>query len=209
VLRDARSLAFTELRQPYLYVPFEQNYASIQTLRVRYHGGTETAIAEVLKEITSLAPGLPVAGVETMLQQIDSSAYGFLGLRLESGFATALGLLGLALALLGLYGVVSYSAAQRTHEIGVRLTLGASPNDIRKLVLGRGLLIVGIGLPAGLLLSLAAAPIVRGLMLGVSTTDPLTLAGVAVLLACVTLAACYIPARRAMRADPTAALKNE
>jgi ABC-type antimicrobial peptide transport system permease subunit len=91
----------------------------------------------------------------------------------------------------------------------LRLTLGASPNDIRKLVLGRGLLIVGIGLPAGLLLSLVAAPIVRGLMLGVSTTDPLTLAGVAVLLACVTLAACYIPARRAMRADPTVALKNE
>ena len=209
VLRDARSLAVTELRQPYLYVPFEQNYAPIQTLRVRYHGGTETAIAEVLKEITSLAPGLPVAGVETMLQQIDSSAYGFLGLRLEAGFATALGLLGLALALLGLYGVVSYAAVQRTHEIGVRLTLGASPNDIRKLVLGRGLLIVGIGLPAGLLLSLVAAPIVRGLMLGVSTTDPLTLAGVAMLLACVTLAACYIPARRAMRADPTVALKNE
>jgi ABC-type antimicrobial peptide transport system permease subunit len=87
--------------------------------------------------------------------------------------------------------------------------LGASPNDIRKLVLGRGLLIVGIGLPAGLLLSLAAAPIIRGLVLGVSTTDPLTLASVAVLLACVTLAACYIPTRRAMRADPTVALKNE
>ena len=93
VLRDARYLAVTELRQPYLYVPFEQNYAPIQTLRVRYHGGMETAMAEVLKEITNLAPGLPVAGVETMLQQIDSSAYGFLGLRLEAGFATALGLL--------------------------------------------------------------------------------------------------------------------
>ncbi len=150
VLRDTRYLAVTEPKQPYIYVPFEQNYAPIQTLRVRYNGATETAIAEVLKEISNLAPGLPVAGVETLLQQIDSSAYGFLGLRIESGFATAMGLLALALALLGLYGVVSYSAAQRTHEIGVRLTLGASPNDIRTLVLGRGLLIVGIGLPAGL-----------------------------------------------------------
>ncbi|HEV8040720.1 MAG TPA: ABC transporter permease [Bryobacteraceae bacterium] len=209
VLRDARYLAVTEPKQPYIYVPFEQNYAPIQTLRVRYNGATETAIAEVLKEISNLAPGLPVAGVETLLQQIDSSAYGFLGLRIESGFATAMGLLALSLALLGLYGVVSYSAAQRTHEIGVRLTLGASPNDIRKLVLGRGLLIVGIGLPAGLLLSLAAAPIIRGLVQGVSTNDPLTLAGVAVLLASVTLAACYIPARRAVRADPTVALRNE
>jgi predicted permease len=209
VLRDARYLAVSEPAQPYLYVPFEQNYAPIQTLRVRYHGGTETAMAEVLKEITRLAPGLPVAGVETLVQQIDSSTYGLLGLRLESGFAMALGLLALALALLGLYGVVSYAAVQRTHEIGVRLTLGASPNDIRRLVLSRGLLIVGIGLPAGVLLSLAAAPIVRGLVLGVSTTDPLTVAAVAVLLACVTLAACYIPARRAMRADPAVALRNE
>ena len=208
VLRDVSYLALTEPRQPYLYVPFEQNYAPVQTLRVRYHGGTEIAIAEVLKEITRLAPGLPVASVETMRQQIDSSA-GFLGLRLEAGFAAALGLLGLALALLGLYGVVSYAAAQRTHEIGVRLTLGASPNDIRKLVLGRGLLIVGIGLPAGLLLSLAAAPILRGSVQDVSATDPLNLAAVAVLLACVTLAACYIPARRAMRANPTVALRNE
>jgi predicted permease len=208
VLRDASYLALTEPRQPYLYVPFEQNYAPVQTLRVRYHGGTEIAIAEVLKEITRLAPGLPVDSVETMRRQIDSSA-GFLGLRLEAGFAAALGLLGLTLALLGLYGVVSYAAVQRTHEIGVRLTLGASPNDIRKLVLGRGLLIVGIGLPAGLLLSLAAEPILRGVVQGVSATDPLNLAAVAVLLALVTLAACYIPARRAMRADPTVALRNE
>jgi len=210
VLRDTRYLAVTEPKQPYIYVPFEQNYAPIQTLRVRYNGATDTAIAEVVKEISSLAPGLPVAGVETLLQQIDSSAgYGFLGLRIESGFATAMGLLALSLALLGLYGVVSYSAAQRTHEIGVRLTLGASPRDIQKLVLGRGLLIVGVGLPAGLLLSLAAAPVIRELVLGVNASDPLVLAGVAVLLACVTLAACYIPARRAMRADPTVALRNE
>jgi ABC-type antimicrobial peptide transport system permease subunit len=209
VLRDSRYLAVSEPKQPYIYVPYEQNYAPIQTLRVRYNGATETAIAEVLKEISNLAPGLPVAGVETLLQQIDSSTYGFLGLRVQAGFATAMGLLALSLALLGLYGVVSYSAAQRTHEIGVRLTLGASSNDIRKLVLGRGLLIVGIGLPAGLLLSLAAAPIIRELVPGVNSTDPLTLAGVAVLLACVTLAACYIPARRAMRSDPTVALKNE
>ena len=210
VLRDTRYLAVTLPKQPYIYVPFEQNYVPIQTLRVRYNGATETAIAEVLKEIGNLAPGLPVAGVETLVQQIDSSAgYGFLGLRLEAGFATAMGLLALALALLGLYGVVSYAAAQRTHEIGIRMTLGASPYDIRKLVLGRGLLIVGIGLPAGLLLSLAAAPIVRELAMDISPTDPLALAGVAMLLACVTLAACYIPARRAMRADPTVALRNE
>jgi ABC-type antimicrobial peptide transport system permease subunit len=126
-----------------------------------------------------------------------------------TGFATVLGLLGLSLALLGIYGVVSYTAAQRTHEIGIRLTLGASVGDIRKLVLGRGLLIIGVGLPTGLLLALAAAPILRTLALGVSATDPLILTGLVILLSCVTLAACYIPARRAMRADASVALRNE
>lgn len=208
VLKDARYLAIPEPRQPYVFFPFEQSYVPIQTLRVRYHGATDTAMAEVRKEIANLAPGLPVAGMETMRQQIESSA-GFVGLRLETGFATVLGLLGLALALLGIYGVVSYTAAQRTHEIGVRLTLGATIGDIRKLVLGRGLLIICIGLPAGLLLAFAAAPILRSLVPGVSATDPLMLSILIVLLSSVTLAACYIPARRAMRADASVALRNE
>jgi predicted permease len=208
VLKDVRYLAVQEPRQPYLFFPFEQSYVPIQTLRVRYRGATDTALAEVRKEIASLAPGLPVASMETMRRQIESSA-GFVALRLETGFATVLGLLGLSLALLGIYGVVSYTAAQRTHEIGIRLTLGASVGDIRKLVLSRGLLIIGVGLPAGVLLALAAAPILRTLGQGVSATDPLILTGLVILLSCVTLAACYIPARRAMRADASVALRNE
>jgi putative ABC transport system permease protein len=180
----------------------------METLRVRSSGAMDIAMAEVQKEIASLAPGLPVVGVETMLQQLNSST-SYLGYRVEAGFAAALGFLALALALLGLYGVVSYSAAQRTHEIGVRMALGAQPGDIRRLILGRGLLIVCIGVPAGLALSLVAAPVVRKLLLGVSATDPLTFAGVAVLIACVTLAACYVPALRAMRVDPTVALRHE
>jgi len=208
LLKDVTYLAIPESRQPYLFFPFQQNYVPIQTLRVRYRGATDTALAEVRKEIASLAPGLPVASMETMRQQIESSP-GFVGLRLETGFATVLGLLGLSLALLGIYGVVSYTAAQRTHEIGIRLTLGASVGDIRKLVLGRGLLIIGVGLPAGLLLALAAAPILRALSPGVSATDPQVLTGLVILLSSVTLAACYIPARRAMRADASVALRNE
>jgi predicted permease len=208
VIKDVTYLAIPERQQPYLFFPFEQSYVPIQTLRVRYRGATDTALAEVRKEIAGLAPGLPVASMETMRQQIESSP-GFVGLRLMTGFATVLGLLGLSLALLGIYGVVSYTAAQRTHEIGIRLTLGASVGDIRKLVLGRGLLIIGVGLPTGLLLALAAAPILRTLALGVSATDPLILTGLVILLSCVTLAACYIPARRAMRADASVALRNE
>ncbi len=208
VLPNTRYLAVGELQRPYFFLPFEQNYASIETLRVRAHGSPDIVTAEVQKEIASLAPGLPVAGVETMLQQLNSSI-SYLGYRVQAGFAAALGFLALALALLGLYGTVSYSAAQRTHEIGIRIALGAQRRDIRRLVLGRGLLIVCIGVPAGLALSLAAAPIVRRLVTGVSATDPLTFAEVAMLMACVTLMACYIPARRAMRVDPTVALRNE
>jgi ABC-type antimicrobial peptide transport system permease subunit len=208
VLPDTRYLAVGELQRPYFFLPFEQNYASIETLRVRSHGSIDIVTAEVQKEIASLAPGLPVAGVETMLQQLNSSI-SYLGYRVQAGFAAALGFLALALALLGLYGTVSYSAAQRTHEIGIRIALGARTRDIRNLVLARGLLIVCIGVPAGLALSLAAAPIVRRLVMGVSATDPLTFAEVAMLIACVTLMACYIPARRAMCVDPTVALRNE
>lgn len=208
VVPDSRYLVLSDLHEPYFFLPFEQNYASIETLRVRAGGAMDILTAEVQKEIARLAPGLPVAGVESMHRQLESSA-GFLGLRVEAGFATALGGLGLVLALLGLYGVVSYAAAQRTHEIGIRITLGAQRREIRRLILGRGLLIVSIGLPAGLLMSLAAAPIVRGLLLGVNATDPLTFAAVAALITTVTLAACYLPARRALRADPVVALRHE
>ena len=208
VIHDSQYLVLSELHQPYFFLPFEQNYASIETLHVRASGATDILVAEVEKEVARLAPGLPVAGVETMQQHLESST-GFLGMRVEAGFSAALGGLGLALALLGLYGVVSYSAAQRTHEIGIRIALGAGLGEVRRLVLSRGLWIVAIGLPVGLLLSLAATPVVRGLLLGINATDPLTYVAVALAIACVTLAACYVPARRAMRTDPADALRHD
>jgi putative ABC transport system permease protein len=117
--------------------------------------------------------------------------------------------LGLVLALVGLYGVVSYNAVQQTHEIGVRMALGAHPREIRKLVLGQGLIVVTVGVAAGVVAALAVGPLVRSFLLDVSATDPPTIVFVTILLAAVTLLACYVPAMRAMRVDPMVALRHE
>jgi predicted permease len=208
VVKDGKYLGISDQVQPYFYVPLEQNYGSSEVLLVRSRVTAETVTAEVRKEIGALAPGLPVTGVETMLQQLDESG-GLGSLRSSALLAAALGGLGLALAVVGLYCVVSYTAKQRTREIGIRMALGAPPSSIRRLVLCQGVMAVCAGLAAGVVLSLAVAPVVRRFLIGISPTDPIAYAEVAALLVFVTLSASYIPARRAMRVDPTVALRWE
>jgi putative ABC transport system permease protein len=134
---------------------------------------------------------------------------GFLIYRFGAALAAALGILGLALALVGVFGVVSYSASQRRHEIGLRMALGAQPTEILRLVLRQGAAIVGLGLLLGLTATLAAAKLVGHFLVGVSGTDPLTYASVTSILIIVALVACSIPAWRAMRLDPLVALRHE
>jgi predicted permease len=207
IAKDGRHAVLSDGAQPYFFLPHEQNYASIQTLRVRSALPGPALIAEVRDTITTLAPELPVTGIETMADQLGSGA--FAPFRLGAVFANGLGMIGLALALMGLYGVVSYTAVQRTREIGIRIALGAQASNIRAMIVRQGVIIAGAGVAGGVVLSLVAAPIVRRFLFGVSATDPLTFLGVAVLLSLVTLAACYMPLRRAVRVDPLTALREE
>jgi len=129
--------------------------------------------------------------------------------RTAAALSATLGALGLLLATIGLYGVLSYSVSQRTHEIGVRMALGAQPLDVIGLVIGQGARLVGIGIIVGIAASLAVTRLMSSLLFGVTAGDPLTFVSVAVLLTLVALAACYIPARRAMHLDPMEALRYE
>jgi putative ABC transport system permease protein len=129
--------------------------------------------------------------------------------RFVTVLAGALAALALFLACIGIYGVTSYSVAQRTSEIAIRLALGASSTDIRGLVLRQSVLPVALGVAAGLLLAAAVAPLLSGLLFGVRPGDPLTYVAISLVLAAVGLLACYIPTRRAMRVNPMVALKYE
>lgn len=193
---------------PYFYLPLAQSYSAIESLQVRSQMPPDAMLNEMQQLVRRLAPDLPVFDAHPMRQTLDS-VNGFFLYRVGAGVAGIMGLLGLILAVIGVYGVVSYAAAQRTHEIGVRMALGAARSDILLAVLRNGLWLVAAGIGLGLALVVAAARVVADFLVGVSPTDPLTVAGVSLLLALVAVAACYIPARRAMQLDPMVALRYE
>jgi ABC-type antimicrobial peptide transport system permease subunit len=146
--------------------------------------------------------------VQSMTRAL-GSGLGFFPVRVGAISAASLGLLAFMLAIIGLYGVISYLTSQRTHEIGVRMAIGATETDIVRLVLQDGSKLVLFGLSAGLLVTLACSRIAGSFLFGISARDPMTLAGVAPILGCVALIACAIPAWRAARVDPTVALRSE
>jgi putative ABC transport system permease protein len=158
--------------------------------------------------IKSLEPAMPLADVQTMTEALNTLNGLFL-FKLGAGLTAAMGILGLILAIIGVYGVVSYLTTQRTHEIGIRLALGALPREILRMVLRQGLFIIALGAVIGLFAAFAIARLVGDFLVGVTATDPLTYAGVAVILVLVALMASYIPARRATKVDPMVALRYE
>jgi predicted permease len=209
VVKDSRYQGLSGPIEPYFYVPLAQHYAnnSLETLQVRTAADPVAMIPELERAIASLAPSLPVFDVNTMVQAL-YTLNGLLMFQIGAALAAALGILGLVLAVVGVYGVISYAASQQTHEIGIRIALGAQPANILRMIFRHGLLIVAVGLILGIAAAIAAAKVVGNFLI-VSATDPVTYLTVSFLLTAVALLACYIPARRAMKVDPMVALRYE
>jgi putative ABC transport system permease protein len=169
--------------------------------------GNPLALASTLEEtVRSIDKELPVFNTRSMDELMGNAvAQQRLTMALLGGFA----LLALVLAAVGIYGVMSYAVTQRTHEIGIRLAMGARPGHVIKLVIGQGMRLALVGIGIGLAASFGLTRIMANLLFGVSATDGFTFGGVALLLVIVALIACYIPARRAMKTDPMVALRYE
>ncbi len=208
VSKDGKYGFIFEDPMPFFYIPLGQKPQSQRVLQVRAAGRPEVLTLTVLKEIHELDPNLPVFDVMTMEQSLEG-ANGFFLLNMGAAFAGVLGGLGLLLALVGVYGVVAYSASQRTHEIGVRMALGAQRGDVLKMILRQGFVLVLIGIGIGMAAALGLTRYLADLLFGIKPADPVTYGSVALLLAAVALAACYIPAQRATRVDPMIALRYE
>ncbi|MDE3138154.1 MAG: FtsX-like permease family protein, partial [Acidobacteriota bacterium] len=169
-------------------------------------GDPNSLVATARQRIAAIDPDMPIYDVQTLERRISDS---MIGLGYVAVMMAVLGVIALVLACVGVYGVMSFSVAERTHEIGIRMALGAQRGEVLRLVLRHGLLLAGIALAIGLPLSLGLSGLLASLVFGVSATDPLTFAGVSALLLLVAMAACYFPARRAMRIDPVIALRCE
>ncbi len=206
VVGDVKHRNLWDPPNPESYVPYDQNPIGGMNIVVRADGDPTALLPAVRAQVLALDPELPIYKAQRMEEYVAASVAQrrFTGL-LCSIFAGA----GLLLAIVGLFGVMSYSVAQRTHEIGVRVAVGAAKADILQLILkeGMGITIVGVGI--GLVGTLAVSSILKSQLFGVSATDPLTLVGVVFTLALVALPACYVPARRATRVDPMVALRYE
>jgi putative ABC transport system permease protein len=163
-------------------------------------------VSAVRNEISSLDPDLPVARVRTLEQHFATAVA---PPRFSATLIAVFAALALILASVGIYGVISYSVTQRTHEIGVRVALGARSRDVLGLVVGQGMTLTMIGLGVGLGASFALTRLIKTLLFGVSPTDPLTFIVISALLTFVALSACFVPARRAAKVDPMVALRVE
>jgi predicted permease len=206
VARDSKVGGLNEKPTPFVYLPLYQVYRATMIVDARTTGDPLAFSGTIENTMHELNPDLALFDVTTLESRAQLSSF---PQRIAGTFVGAFGLLALVLAALGIYGVTAYTTRQRTHEIGIRMALGASKQDILRLVLGRGLSLTLIGVALGLAASFALTRYLGSLLLGVTATDALTFSSVAILLCAVALFACLIPARRAMRVDPMVALRYE
>jgi ABC-type antimicrobial peptide transport system permease subunit len=166
----------------------------------------QQTLASVRRELETMDPSLPIFDLKTMSQHLGIMLF---PARLGASLLAAFGLLGLILASVGLYGVVSYSVSKRTREVGVRMAIGAHRGQIQQLVLREGMVLVAVGLALGIGCAVAGSRLLTSLLYGIGATDPAAFLGVTLLLAAVAFVATVIPARRATRVDPMVALRYE
>jgi putative ABC transport system permease protein len=210
VATDGKYFSLGEEPRPFVYRPLLQSYvgdaSNDGTLIVRTVGDPSVIITTVRHEIQQLNASLPVFDVKTLTEHMRLSLFPpRVGAAIVGGF----GLLALALAAIGIYGVMAYAVAQRTHEIGIRMALGARSRDVLKLMVMQGVMLALIGVTIGLAASLALTRLMSNLLFSVSATDSLTFIVIALSLVSVALVACWIPARRAAKVDPIVALRYE
>ena len=206
VAQDSDYNAIGQKPQPFLYLPLFQDYDRHAAIYVRGSGDPLAYASLVQDAVHSLDADLPLFDLTTLDSRIQLNTT---TQRMAGVFVGGFGVVALILAGIGIYGVLAYTTRQRTHELGIRMALGAEPGDVLRLVLRQGLSLAVLGLVIGLAASFALTRALSSQLFGVSATDPLTFGAVALVLLGVSLLACYIPARRAMRVDPMVALRYE
>jgi putative ABC transport system permease protein len=208
VAADGKYRTLYEEPRPYMFLPHQQFYISQATITARAQSpGALQSVAEGMRrEAQRLDSRLPVFDLKMAEQHM---SWAFWGPKLGAGLSLVSGLLALALATMGLYGVMSYAVSRRAKEIGVRMALGAQQRDVLRLIAMQGMKLVVIGLACGLAAALALGRVLSSLLLGVGGADPLAFAGALALLALIALIACLIPARRAAKVDPMVSLRME
>ncbi|HKW90167.1 MAG TPA: ABC transporter permease [Candidatus Acidoferrales bacterium] len=191
---------------PQVFQPFAQSPSTDMTILLRTVSGPDSMVSALRSQVLAIDKELPLSDVATMDDLLASETA---GQRFEAAAVGLFAALAMLLAAVGIYGVISYMVSQRTQEIGIRMALGAQPNNVLEMVILDGMFMAGTGIAVGIGGSLALTGLLRSLLFRITPTDPVTFMGVAILLATVVLLACYIPARRAMRVDPMVALRYE
>jgi putative ABC transport system permease protein len=189
-----------------IYVPFRQSVSSEMNLVVKSAVDPAALISAIRGVVTSVDKDQPIFGIATMRKLVDNSVS---TPRVTLILLGVFSMLALVLAAIGIYGVISYAVAQRTHEIGIRLALGAQRGDVVRMILAQGATIAGAGVVIGIIAALGLTRLMAKLLFAVSAADPSTFAAVAIVLIIVAMLACYIPARRTLRVDPVIALRDE
>jgi predicted permease len=205
VVKTTNYTTLGEAPQPCIYLPLRQSPAGSANLYVRSAGDPSLLLTEVQRGVKEVGPGVQVTDVRTGAKFVDQVLW---NARIVLGMLGIVGLLALALASVGLYGILAYSVSSRQREIGVRMALGASRFDVLRLVLRQGMMLVAIGVSAGLAISLLAGRAFSRMLFGLSPADPLSLFGASAVLLLVAALACYLPALAASRMDPMHALRE-